>query len=132
MSIITYEIKDHLGVISHNNPPVNALSHALRTGVKQAVENAQEDASKALIIFCEGRTFIASVDIMEFGNPPLLPSLPDLVNAIESSEKPVIAATVEEEGCDLIVMGCKQKGLIEKTMVTKWSGSFLNDLQCRY
>ena len=92
MSIITYEIKDDIGVISLNNPPVNALSHALRTGVKQAVENAQEDASKALVIICEGRTFIAGADITEFGKPPLSPSLPDLVNAIESSEKPVFAA----------------------------------------
>jgi 3-hydroxyacyl-CoA dehydrogenase len=92
MSIITYEIKDDIGVIKLNNPPVNALSQALRKGVKQAVENAQKDVSKALVIICEGRTFIAGADITEFGKPLLSPSLPDMVNAIEASEKPVIAA----------------------------------------
>ena len=92
MSIITYEIKDDIGVITLNNPPVNALSQALRAGLKQAIENAQKDASKALVIICEGRTFIAGFDITEFGKPPQAPSLPDMLDTIEASEKPVIAA----------------------------------------
>ena len=92
MSIITYEIKDDIGVITLNNPPVNALSQALRAGLKQAIENAQKDASKALVIICEGRTFIAGFDITEFGKPPQAPSLPDILDTIEASEKPVIAA----------------------------------------
>ncbi|CAB1081188.1 Enoyl-CoA hydratase (EC / Delta(3)-cis-delta(2)-trans-enoyl-CoA isomerase (EC / 3-hydroxyacyl-CoA dehydrogenase (EC / 3-hydroxybutyryl-CoA epimerase (EC [Olavius algarvensis Delta 1 endosymbiont] len=92
MSIITYEIKDDIGVIMLNNPPVNALSQALRAGLKQAIENAQKDASKALVIICEGRTFIAGFDITEFGKPPRAPSLPDMLDTIEASEKPVIAA----------------------------------------
>ena len=92
MSIITYDIKDDIGVITLNNPPVNALSQALRAGLKQAIENAQKDASKALVIICEGRTFIAGFDITEFGKPPQAPSLPDIFDTIEASEKPVIAA----------------------------------------
>lgn len=92
MSIITYEMKHQIGVITLNNPPVNALSHALREGVIKAVQNAQNDTSKALVIICEGRTFIAGADITEFGMPLKAPSLPDMITAIESSEKPVIAA----------------------------------------
>ena len=92
MPIITYDIKDDIGVITLNNPPVNALSQALRAGLKQAIENAQKDASKALVIICEGRTFIAGFDITEFGKPPQAPSLPDIFDTIEASEKPVIAA----------------------------------------
>ena len=92
MSIVTYEIKDDIGVITLNNPPVNALSHALREGLSQIIQTAQQDASKALVIICEGRTFIAGADITEFGKPPQSPLLPEVVDTIEASEKPVIAA----------------------------------------
>ena len=92
MSTVIYEIAEEIGVITINNPPVNALSHSLREGLKQTIENAQKDASKALIIICEGRTFIAGFDITEFGKPPQAPSLPDMLASIEASEKPVIAA----------------------------------------
>ncbi|MCP4722738.1 MAG: 3-hydroxyacyl-CoA dehydrogenase [Desulfobacteraceae bacterium] len=92
MSIVTYEIKDDIGVITLNYPPVNALSHALREGLSQTIQTAQQDASTALVIICEGRTFIAGADITEFGKPPLSPMLPEMVATIEASEKPVIAA----------------------------------------
>ena len=92
MPVVTYKIKDEIGLITLNNPPVNALSHALREGLKQAVESAQKDDSKALIIICEGRTFIAGADITEFGKPLQAPSLTDVFDAIEASQKPVIAA----------------------------------------
>lgn len=92
MSIVTYEIKDDIGVITLNYPPVNALSHALREGLSQTIQTAQQDASSALVIICEGRTFIAGADITEFGKPPLSPILPEVLGQIEASEKPVIAA----------------------------------------
>ncbi|MCV6625226.1 MAG: 3-hydroxyacyl-CoA dehydrogenase NAD-binding domain-containing protein [Cellvibrionaceae bacterium] len=92
MSVTTYEIIDGIGVIRLNNPPVNALSHALRDGICKAVKKAQKDASKAIVIICEGRTFIAGADITEFGKPPKAPSLPDMLNVIESSNKIVVAA----------------------------------------
>ncbi|WP_193165310.1 3-hydroxyacyl-CoA dehydrogenase NAD-binding domain-containing protein [Microbulbifer hainanensis] len=92
MSVVTYELIENIGVIRLNNPPVNALSHALREGIQDAINRAQEDASKALILICEGRTFIAGADISEFGKPPKAPSLPEVISAIEGSAKPVIAA----------------------------------------
>ncbi|GAB6194528.1 3-hydroxyacyl-CoA dehydrogenase NAD-binding domain-containing protein [Desulfocastanea catecholica] len=92
MSTIKYVITDKIGIITLNNPPVNALSQPLRLGVMQAIQNAQHDASKAIIILCEGRTFIAGADITEFGKPPLAPLLPDVFAVIEESVKPVIAA----------------------------------------
>ena len=92
MSTVSYEIREEIGILTINNPPVNALSQAVREGLKQTIENAQKDASKALIIICEGRTFIAGFDITEFGKPPQAPSLPDMLASIEASEKPVIAA----------------------------------------
>jgi 3-hydroxyacyl-CoA dehydrogenase len=91
-SPVSYELVDDIGVISVANPPVNALSHAVRQGIHDALAAAQQDASKAVLVICEGRTFIAGADITEFGKPPREPHLPDLCNTIEASSKPVVAA----------------------------------------
>ena len=90
--VVSYELVDNIAVISVNNPPVNALSQAVREGILDAVTTAQGDASEAIILHCEGRTFIAGADIKEFGKPPQEPGLPSILSAIEDSSKPVIAA----------------------------------------
>ncbi len=90
--VVSYELVNNVAVISVNNPPVNALSQAVREGILDAVTTAQEDASEAIVLHCEGRTFIAGADITEFGKPPQEPGLPSVLSAIENSSKPVIAA----------------------------------------
>ncbi len=90
--LVTYELVGDFGVITINNPPVNALSQKVREGLMDAITNAQTDNSKAIVLICEGRTFVAGADIKEFGKPPMAPSLPEVNEAIESSAKPVIAA----------------------------------------
>lgn len=92
MSVVNYELQGDVGVIKINNPPVNALSQALRQGLNEALATAQGDVSRAVLIICEGRTFIAGADITEFGKPPQEPSLPAVLDAIENSQKPVVAA----------------------------------------
>ncbi len=92
MSVVTYQLVDNVAVITLNNPPVNALSQALRTGILDAVKRAQTDVSKAIVIICQGRTFIAGADIKEFGKPAQSPVLAELLETIEASAKPVIAA----------------------------------------
>lgn len=89
---VTYDLQNKIGVITINNPPVNALSQPVREGLKGTIEKAQHDDSELLIIICTGRTFMAGADISEFGKMPMEPSLPDVVNLIEASAKPVIAA----------------------------------------
>lgn len=89
---VSYEIVDDIGIIRVDNPPVNALSQHVREGLLDAFRAAQEDASKALILLCGGRTFIAGADITEFGKPPAEPFLADLLNEIEASKKLAIAA----------------------------------------
>lgn len=80
-------------VITVNNPPVNALSAAVRQGLFAAIEQADaEPDAKAVLIVSEGKTFIAGADIREFGKPPVLPSLPEVCNRIEACSKPVVAA----------------------------------------
>ena len=90
--VVSYELIGNIGVISVNHPPVNALAQVVREGILNAVTAAQGDASEAIVLRCEGRTFIAGADITEFGKPPKEPGLAAVLAAIENSNKLVIAA----------------------------------------
>jgi len=82
-------------IVTSNNPPVNALGHAVRQGLVAAIEEAEADDSvKAVVIACEGQTFFAGADVSEFGTPKAFaePMLPQVVDRIESASKPVVAA----------------------------------------
>jgi 3-hydroxyacyl-CoA dehydrogenase len=82
-----------IGLIVIDNPPVNALSQAVRAGLVGAVNEVNSDAAlQAGLLLCRGRTFIAGADIAEFGKPPLAPHLPDVVAHLETSAKLVVAA----------------------------------------
>lgn len=91
-NVVSYELNGNIGIIRVNNPPVNALARVVRQGILDAVTEAQKDASEAIVLCCEGRTFIAGADITEFGKPPMEPGLPEVLTVIENSSKPVIAA----------------------------------------
>ncbi|OHT18186.1 3-hydroxyacyl-CoA dehydrogenase NAD-binding domain-containing protein [Edaphosphingomonas haloaromaticamans] len=93
MTIITTERAGDVLVVISNNPPVNALGHAVRDGLAKAIDAAAADpAIKAVVIRCEGRTFFAGADITEFGKPMKDPQLPELLERIEALDKPVVAA----------------------------------------
>ncbi len=92
MSVVRYEAAGQIGYIVVSNPPVNALSAAVRQGLVDAIEAFAADDARVAVLYCEGRTFIAGADISEFGKTPRPPLLPDVIAAIEASEKPVIAA----------------------------------------
>ncbi|MGC8535942.1 MAG: 3-hydroxyacyl-CoA dehydrogenase NAD-binding domain-containing protein [Rhizomicrobium sp.] len=82
-----------IAVITLNSPPVNALSAGVRDGLKGAFDAAIKDPSvKAIVLICEGKTFIAGADISEFGKPPKGASLFEVEDTIESAPKPVVAA----------------------------------------
>ena len=89
---VSYTLEGNLGVIRVNNPPVNALSHGVRSGMAEALTTAAEDTSEAVVILCEGRTFIAGADITEFGKPPKPPFLPDLLAQLDNHPKLTVAA----------------------------------------
>ena len=91
-SPVKYTLTDNIGVITIDSPPVNALSQAVRQGIMEALDVAAADASEAVLIICDGRTFIAGADISEFGKPLMDPWLPEVVNRIEATAKPVVAA----------------------------------------
>src|SRR2546427_6621592 len=85
--------RGRVAVLTVNNPPVNALSQHVRQGLHEGLKQAIADSAvQAIVIVCAGRTFIAGADITEFGKPPADPSLHSVLDIIEGSPKPVIAA----------------------------------------
>ncbi|MBT8137195.1 MAG: enoyl-CoA hydratase/isomerase family protein [Gammaproteobacteria bacterium] len=92
---MTVSLQRHgkIAVISVDNPPVNALSHAVRTGVVNALaEVAIDDSLSAAVLLCAGRTFFAGADIREFGKPMLDPSLRDMLAQLDAFPKLTVAA----------------------------------------
>jgi 3-hydroxyacyl-CoA dehydrogenase len=82
-------VENGIAVITLNSPPVNALSAKVRTGLSEAFQLSISNTDvEAIVLICEGRTFVAGADIKEFGSPMVGPPVPDF----ESSPKPVIAA----------------------------------------
>ena len=90
---VDFDVEQGIAVITVNNPPVNALSHAVREGIYNGVKKALDDDSViGVVIFCEGRTFIAGADISEFGSAPKEPHLPAVLSLLDQSTKPIVAA----------------------------------------
>src|SRR5208282_3606418 len=85
--VVHFESRGRIGIIWVDNPPVNALSQALRAGMIDALTKAQGMPEiQALVLAGKGRTFIAGADITEFGQPPKAPSLLDVIARYEASE----------------------------------------------
>ena len=69
-----------IGILTVNNPPVNALAAAVRNGIKEGVEAFGNDPNiDAIVLIGGGRTFIAGADIREFGKPPSGANLNDVI-----------------------------------------------------
>ena len=91
--VTTIEKDGNISIITLNSPPVNALSAPVREGLHKGISEARNDKeTEAIVIICQGRTFIAGADISEFGKEPKGPSLFEVQEFIEDSDKPVIAA----------------------------------------
>src|SRR6267378_4109290 len=91
--VVKLERHDVIAVVTVNNPPVNALSAAVRGGIFECIKSAIADPEvKAIVLTCAGRTFIAGADITEFGKPPKPPGLHEVLTEMENSPKPIIAA----------------------------------------
>jgi 3-hydroxyacyl-CoA dehydrogenase len=92
MATVETSRQGEIAVITFSNPPVNALSHAVRSGLHEAFAAANADPGcRAIVLTGAGRAFSAGADITEFESGRKEPFLTTLIDAIEASGKPVVA-----------------------------------------
>jgi 3-hydroxyacyl-CoA dehydrogenase len=93
VAIVETQRQGEVAVIRMDNPPVNALGHALRVGLEKAFDEANADPGiKAIVLTGTGKFFSAGADITEFRTGMKEPFLPQLLDRMESGSKPVVAA----------------------------------------
>nr|WP_298415031.1 enoyl-CoA hydratase/isomerase family protein [uncultured Halomonas sp.] len=119
-SPVSYSRQQRIGVICIDNPPVNALGQAVRQGLLDALKRAEDDRdAEVIVLMTAGRTFIAGADIREFGKPPQAPLLPEVIAALEASDKPLITVlhgTALGGGLE-VALGCHLRVALEGTQV---------------
>ena len=92
-AVTALSFEDEIAIVTLNSPPVNALSALVREGLLTAFSEAgAAAAAKAIVLICQGKTFIAGADISELGKPTNAPSLRQIQDVMESAAKPIIAA----------------------------------------
>jgi 3-hydroxyacyl-CoA dehydrogenase len=90
--LVRFEIEEGIGIITIDNPPVNALGPGVRDGIVEALERGEADASvKAMVMIGAGRSFIAGADIRQFGKPRTMPKRSPY-DVMDGASKPVVAA----------------------------------------
>jgi len=90
--LVRYDVEDGIGVITVDNPPVNALSPGVPEGIMEAMDRAEADPNvKALVLIGAGRSFIAGADIRQFGKPRVVPARRPY-DHLDLGTKPIVAA----------------------------------------
>ena len=88
----TLTTNSNIALITIDNPPVNGLSTRVRKALITHLDTISEDENLAAVIITGAdRMFSAGADITEFGKPRKSPGLIDVMDALESSTKPVVA-----------------------------------------
>jgi 3-hydroxyacyl-CoA dehydrogenase len=91
--VVRYEAVGRTGLITIDNPPVNAVSQAMRAGLVRCFEKAASDeAVDAVVLTCAGKTFIAGADLTELDGEVGEPGYHETLGRIEAMQKPVVAA----------------------------------------
>ena len=82
-----------VAVIAVNNPPVNTITAAVRSGLNAALDAIRQFSGvRALVVRCEGRSFFTGADINEFSGPPKEAEYRELFARFEGQSIPVVAA----------------------------------------
>ena len=96
--LVSFTKQGDIGLITINNPPVNALSPGVPQGILAGLQMAEKDSAiAAVVLIGGGRTFIAGADIKEFGKITSGEKKRDIglmpvLDALENSPKPVVCA----------------------------------------
>jgi len=92
--LVRFEKNGEIGIITVDNPPVNALSPGVPQGIVDALDKGNADPSvKAMVLIGAGRSFIAGADIRQFGKGPATPPPTRRhYDVMDQSPKPVVAA----------------------------------------
>ncbi|WGW03779.1 enoyl-CoA hydratase/isomerase family protein [Tropicibacter oceani] len=103
--MVGYKVEQGVAILEVAQPPLNGLSRAVRAALMDAVDRAEEDDSAgAILLVGAGASFPAGAEVSEYDSHPVDPSLRDLCERVEFSEKPVVAAlagTVHGGGLEL-------------------------------
>lgn len=95
MPLVDYQLHNGVAVLAISNPPVNGLSHAVRSALVAGLERAQSDpVVRGIVLTGTGGLFSGGADIREFGTPVMYqePHLRQLIELVENSSKPVVVA----------------------------------------
>lgn len=90
---VSATIRNGVLVVTIDNPPVNATSVDVRSGLEKALAYSETTGEiTGVTITGAGKTFIGGADIKEFGKSAMEPTLPDVIEKIEGLSKPIVAA----------------------------------------
>lgn len=117
-----YRVQDGVAVITLHQPPVNPLSHAVRTAIVDGIDRAHADAAvRAIVIVGAGKQFSAGADMREFGTPAATqePTLSTVLRILDDTSKPIVAAIegVAMGGGLELALACHYRVAHAKTLI---------------
>ena len=95
MTVLRYKVDQGIAWLAMNNPPLNALSHELRSAIVTNLDRAVSDPKvRAIVLIGNDRAFSSGADIKEFSGNAFYaePFLPAVCDIVEAASKPVVAA----------------------------------------
>jgi 3-hydroxyacyl-CoA dehydrogenase len=94
VAAVNYRLEGEVAVVTIANPPVNAVSLAVREALMQGLRRAAGDAAVKAVVVNGSGTFSGGADINEIASGAALtaPVIQDVQAQIEASRKPIVAA----------------------------------------